>query len=87
MLGKLPVPGHPTDLNYSRTRTYCTCRRCGCGFSYRFSDIFHLMEICKKKCVYPFETQHFCLTMERAKVKEKSGSAMHLTLTLTLERS
>ena len=24
VLGKLPVPGHPTDLDYSRARAYCT---------------------------------------------------------------
>ena len=26
MLGKLPVPRRPTNLDYSRARTYCTCR-------------------------------------------------------------
>ena len=31
MLGKLPVPGRPTDLDYSRARAYCTCSRCGWG--------------------------------------------------------
>ena len=31
MLGKLPVPGRPTDLDYSRARAYCACGRCGCG--------------------------------------------------------
>ena len=25
MLGKLPVPGHPTNLDYSRARAYCAC--------------------------------------------------------------
>ena len=29
MLGKLPVPGRPTNLNYSRARAYCACSRCG----------------------------------------------------------
>ena len=31
MLGKLPVPGRPTDLDYSRARAYCACSRCGGG--------------------------------------------------------
>ena len=31
MLGKLPVPGRPTDLNSSRTRACCACSRCGGG--------------------------------------------------------
>ena len=29
VLGKVPVPGRPTNLNYSRARTYCACSRCG----------------------------------------------------------
>ena len=29
VLGKLPVPGRPTILDYSRARAYCTCSRCG----------------------------------------------------------
>ena len=27
--GKLPVPGRPTNLDYSRARAYCACSRCG----------------------------------------------------------
>ena len=29
VLGKLPVPGRPTYLEYSRARAYCSCSRCG----------------------------------------------------------
>ena len=29
LLGKLPVPGHPTYLDWSRPRAYCACSRCG----------------------------------------------------------
>ena len=29
--GKLPVPGRPTNLEKSRTRTYCACNGCGWG--------------------------------------------------------
>ena len=25
VLGKLPVPGRPADLDYSRARAYCPC--------------------------------------------------------------
>ena len=28
---KLPVPGRPTNLDNSRARAFCTCRRCGGG--------------------------------------------------------
>ena len=31
VLGKLPVPGRPTALDYSRARAYCACSRCGWG--------------------------------------------------------
>ena len=29
VLGKLPVPVHLTNLDYSRARAYCACSRCG----------------------------------------------------------
>ena len=41
VLGKLPVPGRPTNLDYSRARAYCTCRRCGWGLSRHFSLVYH----------------------------------------------
>ena len=28
VLGKLPVPGRPTNLDYSRARAYCACSKC-----------------------------------------------------------
>ena len=31
VLGKLPVPGRPTNLDKSRARAYCVCSRCGWG--------------------------------------------------------
>ena len=31
VLGKLPVPGRPTNLDYSRARAYCAYSRCGWG--------------------------------------------------------
>ena len=31
MLGKLSVPGRPTNLDNSRARAYCACSRCGWG--------------------------------------------------------
>ena len=31
VLGKLPVPGHPTYLDNSGARACCTCSRCGSG--------------------------------------------------------
>ena len=44
VLGKLPVPGRPAYLNYSRARAYYTCSRCGWGlfghFCSRLSFLF-----------------------------------------------
>ena len=47
VLGKLPVPGPPTTLVYSRaraycacSRSYCACSRCRCGlFGHFFSHL------------------------------------------------
>ena len=39
VLGKLPVPGRPTNLNNSRVRAYCACSRCGRGW-FGHLDIF-----------------------------------------------
>ena len=41
MLDKLPVPGRPTNLDYSRARAYCACSRCGWGGLDIFSLIYH----------------------------------------------
>ena len=32
MMGKLPVPGRPTNFDYSRARAYCAGSRCGLGW-------------------------------------------------------
>ena len=43
VLGKLPVPGRPTNLNSNRVRTYYACRRCGWGlFGHFFSRLSFL---------------------------------------------
>ena len=40
VLGKLPVPGRPTNLDNSRARAYCACSRCGWGlFGHFFSHL------------------------------------------------
>ena len=40
VLGKLPVPGRPTNLAYSRARAYCAFSRCGWGlFGHFFSHL------------------------------------------------
>ena len=39
VLGKYSVPKHPTNLDNSRARVYCTCIRCG----WDCLDIFSLV--------------------------------------------
>ena len=41
VLGKLPVPGRPTNLDHSRARVYCACSRCGM-FGHFFSRLSFL---------------------------------------------
>ena len=42
VLGKLPVPGRPTNLGYSRARAYCACSRCGGRFFGHFFSLSFL---------------------------------------------
>ena len=41
VLGKHPVPGRPTNLDYSRARAYCAHSRCG-WFGHFFSHLSFL---------------------------------------------
>ena len=43
VLGKLPVPGRPANLDYSRARAYCACSGCRWGlFGHFFSRLSFL---------------------------------------------
>ena len=41
VLGKLPVPGRPTNFDYSRARAYCACSGCGWGGLAILSLVYH----------------------------------------------
>ena len=41
VLGKLSVPGRPTNLDKSRARACCACSRCGWGLFGLFSLVYH----------------------------------------------
>ena len=42
VLGKLPVPGRPANLDRNRARAYCACSRCGRGLFWTFfSLVYH----------------------------------------------
>ena len=43
VLGKLPVPGRPANLDHSRARAYCACSWCGWRlFGHFFSRLLFL---------------------------------------------
>ena len=42
VLGKLTVPGHPTELDNGRTRAYCACSRCRWGMFGHFISLVNL---------------------------------------------
>ena len=42
VLGNLPVPGRPANLDYSRARANCACSRCRWGFGHIFSHLSFL---------------------------------------------
>ena len=41
VLGKLPAPGRPTNLDNSRARACCAYSRCGWGLFGHFSLVYH----------------------------------------------
>ena len=44
VLGKLPVPGRPSNLADSRARAYCACSGCGWGlFRHFYSHLSSLL--------------------------------------------
>ena len=46
VLGKLSVPGRPTNLDNSRARAYCACSRCGWElFGHFFSHLSFLSSV------------------------------------------
>ena len=40
VLGKLPVPGRPTNFDYSTARAYCVYTRCGWGLLGHFTLVY-----------------------------------------------
>ena len=57
VLGKLPVPGRPTNLDHSRARACCACS----GYGWGFLDIFSL--VCRFSFLSPslWETARYRL--------------------------
>ena len=61
VLGKLPVTGRPTNLDYNRARAYCACSRCGWGlgdFGYVFSHFSFLSPSLRETARYRLK---YCL--------------------------
>ena len=46
VLGRLSVPGRPTDFDYRRARAFSACSRCGWGlFGFFFSHLSFLSSV------------------------------------------
>ena len=43
VLGKLPVPGHSTNFDFSMARSYCAYSRCGWGLFGHFNSRLYLL--------------------------------------------
>ena len=62
VLGKLPVPGRPTNLDYSRAMVYCTCSRCGWAlFGNFFSLVYHFSLLPPSLCETARYRLKYCL--------------------------
>ena len=61
MLGKLPVPGRPTNLDKSRARAYCACSRCGWGCLDIFSLIYLFSFLSPSLCETARYRLKYCL--------------------------
>ena len=58
MLGKLPVPRRPINLDYSGAGTYCACSRCGWGlFGHFISPLLFLSSFSLSLGDDPIETE------------------------------
>ena len=58
VLGKLAVPGRPTNLDKSRARVYCSCSRCGWGlFGHFFSRLSFLFSFSLSLGDGPIQTE------------------------------
>ena len=75
-LGKLPVPGRPTNLDLSRAKACCACRRCGWGlFGHFFSHLSFLSSFSLSLGDGPILTE---ILSQRA-VKPKSTNQPNIT--------
>ena len=58
VLGKLPVPGRPTNLDYGRARVYCACGGCGWElFGHFFSHLSFLFSFSLSLGDGPIQTE------------------------------
>ena len=71
VLGKLPVPGRPTNLDGSRARVYCVCSRCGWGlFGHFYSQLSFLSSFSLSLGDGPIK----CEIMSQRAVKPKTNN-------------
>ena len=82
VLGKLPVPRRPANLDYSRARAYCACSGCGCGlFGHFFSRLSFLFSFSLSLGDGPIQTE--ILSQRAVKPKTTNQPSVHVSLFLT----
>ena len=82
MLGKLPMPGRPTNMDYSRARAYCACSGCGWGlFGHFYSRLSFLFSFSLSLGDGPIQTE---ILSQRAVKPKTTNQPNYFSVTLTL---
>ena len=72
VLGKLPVPGRPTNMDYSRARAYCACSGYGWGlFGHFYSNLSFLFSFSLSLGDGPIQT--YILSQRAVKTTNQSA--------------
>ena len=75
VLGKLLVPGRPSNLADSRGRAYCACSGCGLGlFGYFYSHLSFLSSFSLSLGDCPIQTE---ILSQRAVKSQTTNQPMH----------
>ena len=81
VLGKLPVPGRRTNLDYSTARAYCACSRCGWGLFGHFLLDFKISRFFKMLLSTVTPTGALVKTFNKSNTINIRGKLQALVLT------
>ena len=83
VLGKLLVPGRPTNLDYRRARAFCACRRCGWGLFGHFCLIYRFSLLSPSLWETVFQSISDRLPERRRKRRERIDVSKNVQTTPT----